>query len=390
MIFLSATRCVSAVLVLGTGAACAAPAAYAASRPAASSQAGALPLPATAPASAPVAQAAPLSIPLSTQQASALGVGYGAVQPVSALPVGVTARVVPAYGTQSVVAAAYPGVASKILVTLGARVRAGEPLVRFESAEYFEAQRALAEAGSQASVAADALRRDTALYDEGIIPAARLRAAEARAREARAAASARASALASAGIRAAQGGGAPVMVAPAGGTVVAIAAVAGQRFAAGEVLVRIAQSDRMELEAAVPAPAPAFRIGDKARVPAYGAHGMVLGMAPSMDGTGVLRLRIGLDTAGTLQMGAQVPVQVEAGGAAGPVPAAWRVPARAVFQWRNKPAVFVARKGAVMLLPVTRLAGDDDSVVVQGAFQQGERVVTAGVAALKGALLGGE
>jgi RND family efflux transporter MFP subunit len=298
--------------------------------------------------------------------------------------------VVPAQGAQSVVAAAYSGMASNVLVTLGTRVRAGAPLLRFESAEYFEAQRALTEAESQVSVAADALRRDTALFDEGIIPAARLRATEARAREARAAASARARALGSAGIRAARPGEAPVLVAPADGTVVAIAAVPGQRFAAGDVLVRIAQSERMELEAAIPAPAPAFRIGDKARVPAYGAHGTVLGMAPSMDGTRVLRLRIGLDAAGTLQMGAQVPVQVEVSGPAGSGPAAWRVPARAIFQWRDTQAVFVARKGAVMLLPVARLAGDDDSAVVQGAFQPGERVVTAGVAALKGALLGGE
>jgi RND family efflux transporter MFP subunit len=298
--------------------------------------------------------------------------------------------VVPAQGTQSVVAAAYPGMASSVLVTLGTRVRAGTPLFRFESAEYFEAQRALTEADSQAAVAADALRRDTALYAEGIIPAARLRATEARAREARAAAGARSRALGSAGIRAARGAGTPVMVAPADGTVTAIAVVPGQRFAVGEVLMRIARSDRMELEAAVPAPAPGIRMGDKASVSTYGAHGTVLGMAPSMDGTGVLRLRIGLETPGTLQMGAQVPVQVEASGSEGAEPAAWRVPARAMFQWRGRPAVFVARNGAVMLLPVTRLAGDDDSVVVHGAFQQGERVVTAGVAALKGALLGGE
>jgi len=372
-------------LLLGTCAQ-AQPASATAAKPAAG-----LPAAEASPATA-VAQAAPLTISLTAAQASALGVGYGTVEPVSALPASAVARVVPAQGTQSVVAAAYPGIASKVLVTLGSQVRAGDPLVRFESAEYFEAQRAQAEAASQSVLAADALQRDKALLAEGIIPAARLRATEARARDAQAALAARNREMASAGIRPGAAGSGPMLVAPGAGTVVELATVQGQRFGAGDVLVRIARPDRMELEATLPSPAAGLRQGDKVVAPSHRASGTVLGIAPAVDGTGVTRLRVGLDNPGTLQIGAQVPVQIHSAAAPGAAAgsASYRVPARSVFQWRNQPAVFVAHKDAVMLLPVIRLAGDDGYAVIRGTLSPGERVVTSGMAALKGALLGGE
>jgi hypothetical protein len=104
-------------------------------------------------------------------------------------------------------------------------------------------------------------------------------------------------------------------------------------------------------------------------------------------------VRVGLHDTGRLRLGATVSMQVQSS-ASGDGASAWRVPMRAVFQWRNQPAVFVAAKDAVTLVPVTVLSADDDSAVVQGALpadgDKAARVVISGVAALKGALLGAQ
>src|SRR3989475_2767078 len=79
----------------------------------------------------------------------------------------------------------------RVLVALGQTVRTGQPVAVFTSPQLYEARRALLEAESQSRLARQALTRDQALHEDGIIAASRWQATQARAAEAAAMAQAR-------------------------------------------------------------------------------------------------------------------------------------------------------------------------------------------------------
>lgn len=328
------------------------------------------------------------TFPLSSDQVHALGVVFAPVQSAQKLDLTVYGRAVPARNAETLVAAPYPGVLGRILAAPGDAVRAGQALARFDSPDYHEALRLLDEARSQAALAGDALQRDTALQADGIIPAARLRATQARVAETRSALRARAGELGSTGLH--DGPGGPVITSAEAGTVLEAEAVPGQRVAAGDTLFRLVRTGRMEVEAALPATSVPARPGDAADIPAYDARGSVLSATPSADGSGTLRLRIGISQAGRLRLGQAVAARIHTGSAADGSAPGWRVPAGALVLWRDGMAVFVAGKDTVTLTPVELLSGDDDSAVVRGPLSAGDRVAGAGTAALKGMLMSGD
>ncbi|MCJ0765159.1 efflux RND transporter periplasmic adaptor subunit [Variovorax terrae] len=334
--------------------------------------------------------APPAELRISAAQSQALGIALVPAKAVQNLVVAATGRVQPALGAQSAVAAPFAGAVSRLLVAPGSAVRAGQALAHFNSPDWFEARRAQAEARAQADLAEGTLRRDAALYEEGIIPAARWRAAQARVQETRAALLARTQVLQGSGIQAAAQAQ-PVLVAPAAGTVIEVNAVAGQRFAAGDTLFRLAQGQQLEVEALLPATAALPRAGDAALMPTHEAAGTVLAVVPALDGSATQRVRIGVTQAGRLQAGQSVPLQLRLAAPSQALPAGQalvQVPARAVFQWRNQPAVFVASGDTVRPVAVRPWSADDDTAVVQGALGAGSRVVATGIAALKGLLQG--
>ncbi len=82
-------------------------------------------------------------VPLSADQARALGVRFSPVQASANLEVGTHARVVFRPDAQYVVAAPYAGIVPRVIVAVGQTVRRGEALATFASPQLFEASRAL-------------------------------------------------------------------------------------------------------------------------------------------------------------------------------------------------------------------------------------------------------
>ncbi|MCP3023851.1 efflux RND transporter periplasmic adaptor subunit [Cupriavidus basilensis] len=328
---------------------------------------------------------------LSDAQARALGVRFDPVAAAAQLETGASARVVLKPDAQYVVAAPYAGMVSRVLVSIGQAVRAGQPLATFASPQLFEAGRALSEARSQANLARLALARDRGLHDDGIIPGSRWQATQARAAEGAAMVRAREAEMAAAGIVFAAGSGEPQLVAGRAGLIAEVNAVPGTRVEGAAPLFRIVDPTALELDLLVGRDVPAPTGGERVEVRQRGATGTVAGVVPASDGTAAVRVRAVLDKRGSLQAGESVNVIVHLRSApdasgAGRV----RMPAMALTYWRGTPGVFVATKTGVRYQTVVVEAVDDAAATVRGPLPAGTRVAVAGVGALKGMLAGGQ
>ncbi|CAJ0800200.1 hypothetical protein LMG19083_03409 [Ralstonia psammae] len=335
------------------------------------------------------AQAVAQAVPLSAEQARSLGVRFSPVATSSGLEVGTHARVVFKPDAQYVMAAPYAGMVSRVLVSVGQTVRAGQPLAGFLSPQLFEASRALTEANSQAHLAQQSLARDKALYDDGIIAASRWQTTQARAAEANAMVKARRAELASAGIAFSGSGGEAQLVASRGGVVSEVNAVPGARVEAAAPLFRIVDPAALELDLLVGRDIPLPATGDRVEVAQRGVGGTVIGVAPSGDGTAGVRVRASLERRGDLRAGESVNVTLKLRGAANANAAGLlRVPMAALVYVRGTPGVFVATDKGFRFQDVAVASTDDAIAVVRANLPAGTRVAVTGVGALKGLLAG--
>lgn len=359
--------------------------------------------PPSASASAPTSGSAstPTSVALSAEQAQALGVRFEPIQAAQRIEVSAHARVVLRPDAQAVVAAPYAGAVPRVLVALGQTVRTGQPVAVFTSPQLYEARRALLEAESQSRLARQALARDQALHEDGIIAASRWQATQARAAEAAAMAQARRAELAASGLQFV--GNEVHLVAPRAGLVTEVLAVPGARVEASAPLLRVADPKALELDLLLGREVPLPGVGDRVQVAARGAQGKVAGMAPVGDGSAGMRVRVALERAGDLRVGESVTASLALAGAdAGPSGgsaggsgggsggARLRVPAAALAHWNNRTGVFVATGQGARFMPLSVEASDEATAVVRGMLPPKARIAVTGIAALKGLLGGGE
>lgn len=366
-------------------------------------QAQAAPASPSNPPSAPTSGSAstPTSVALSAEQAQALGVRFEPIQAAQRIEVSAHARVVLRPDAQAVVAAPYAGAVPRVLVALGQTVRTGQPVAVFTSPQLYEARRALLEAESQSRLARQALARDQALHEDGIIAASRWQATQARAAEAAAMAQARRAELAASGLQFV--GNEVHLVAPRAGLVTEVLAVPGARVEASAPLLRVADPKALELDLLLGREVPLPGVGDRVQVAARGAQGKVAGMAPVGDGSAGMRVRVALERAGDLRVGESVTASLALAGAdAGPSGgsaggsgggsggARLRVPAAALAHWNNRTGVFVATGQGARFTPLSVEASDEATAVVRGTLPPKARIAVTGIAALKGLLGGGE
>lgn len=366
-------------------------------------QAQAAPASPSNPPSAPTSGSAstPTSVALSAEQAQALGVRFEPIQAAQRIEVSAHARVVLRPDAQAVVAAPYAGAVPRVLVALGQTVRTGQPVAVFTSPQLYEARRALLEAESQSRLARQALARDQALHEDGIIAASRWQATQARAAEAAAMAQARRAELAASGLQFV--GNEVHLVAPRAGLVTEVLAVPGARVEASAPLLRVADPKALELDLLLGREVPLPGVGDRVQVAARGAQGKVAGMAPVGDGSAGMRVRVALERAGDLRVGESVTASLALAGAdAGPSGgsaggsgggsggARLRVPAAALAHWNNRTGVFVATGQGARFMPLSVEASDEATAVVRGTLPPKARIAVTGIAALKGLLGGGE
>ena len=262
--------------------------------------------------------------------------------------------------------------------------QAGAALAIFSSPHLADSLRQLREAELDARNAQTALERDQVMHDAGIIPAARLQITHNRQRAAEAALAAQQAVLRASGlITSSRDYASGQIVAPRTGTVVDVQASVGQRVESGAVLFRMADLRQLQLDVTVSADKAALlRVGDTVHVPSHGAQATLVGIGRSLDASQQARARARVTVPGRLQVGQVLQVQLQPTRPTG-AESAWQVPARSLLQLQGRHWVLVATSKGFSPTPVQVLSSNDELITVQGPLRSGQRVVSAGLAALR-------
>lgn len=333
----------------------------------------------------PAAAAEPVKT-LTPAQKQALDIRTGQAQRAEHVPLdGLPAKVsVPLTGS-AVVTAPYEGVVVELLAREGQMVKQGQPLARIRSREAMTLGADLAAAQGEFRVASAQAERDRQLLAEGIIPAARAQADEARS----AAAAARlrelqaARAMAPAGVAP----GTYELRAPIAGRVLERSLQLGEPVAMFAKAYVLAAGSQVMLEMQVPARDVAtLQPGLPVRV-AGGGEGRVSEIGGAVDpASQTVRVRADVD-GGRLLVGQQVRATLLL-----PAPAnAVQVPSDAVIEREGQTRVYVARDGGFVAVPVRRLAQTTTGEsVITGPVAAGTELVVRGAARLDAMPAGGQ
>jgi RND family efflux transporter MFP subunit len=333
---------------------------------------------------------------LSPAQRAALKVS---VAPLSAhagaVTVGLPARVVIPPAQERLVTAPVAGMVTELRVAAGDPVRAGQTLAVLRGESLIGAQRELAQAAVQAQLARESVKRDEALFQEGIIPESRLQSARAQLAQGEAAlrerrAWLRLMGLSESAVKAAERGerlaDSVALAAPMDGVVMEVPAVVGARVETTAPLLRLARLDPLWLEIQAPAEvATLVKTGQGVSVPGTAARGSVLsvGRGVSEAQTVPIRARIG-NKDGQLRLNQSVSARLE--GVAGS--RQWRVPVKAIVRQAGQNWVFVERPGGFEPEQVKVLSQSAQQAAIDGPFSGEEKIAVEGVAALKAAWQG--
>lgn len=302
-------------------------------------------------------------------------------------------RVVLPNARQDVLLANVAGRVESVLVNAGDGVRAGQGLLRLYSGELLALQRAYLSARSQAEVAQGRVSRDEALHAEGVIAAARLEATRAEGLQAQALLREqrqllRLGGMADAAIDALKSAEAmsPLLTVQArrAGRVLSLDVRAGDHVEPGAPLASVASLDEFWIDLqATREQARQLAVGDVALLPGCEVRGSVLAAGVQLNETSQTT------TARARFVGAGhcvAPNQfVQVGIAPAKAPAGVViVPVSALLHYAGKDALFVEQPKGFRLVDVKIERYQGSVAWLRADGLQGAKVVTAGVAALKG------
>lgn len=335
-------------------------------------------------------------IPISPAQRAALRISSTPlVAHAGAVAVGLPARVMIPPSQERLVAAPQAGILSEVRVAAGDLVKAGQTLAVLRSEGLIGAQRDLAQAAAQARLAEEALARDQALFQEGIIPESRLQTSRANQIQAVASLNERRAWLRLMGleqdaVRAAERGerlsDSLRLSSPVSGVVLEQAAIVGARAEAAGMLFKVGRLDPLWLEIQAPAEMAArIRLGQKVSIPDGGADGVVIAVGQAVSAAQTVPIRARVSNRGqALRLNQSVSARIE--GVAGDKQ--WRVPSKAVVSQAGRAWVFVERPGGFEPEAVKLLGQSAQWAAIDGRFSGEEKVAIEGVAALKAAWQG--
>ena len=295
-----------------------------------------------------------------------------------------------------IVSAPAAGLVTLVAVRENDKVTRGQLLARLISPDLGPMQLQLVQAATRARLAGQTAARERSLNQEGIIPLRRVQEAEAQLAEAHAAVGQAQAALELAGM--ARGNIARVLKtskfennlalrATAAGTVIDVKVKSGQRVAAADPLIHVANTETLWLEIHAPADTARNWVkGATLRIDGRNAQAQVLSTSSAVDpASQTVEIRAAVVSgASGLRPGEAVKVIA-------PTPSfdnAWDVPIGALARDGVRVVVFVRTAQGFEARPVEVLASAGQSARVRGKFNPGERIATAGVVALKAAWLG--
>ena len=345
---------------------------------------------------ASAAQGGPSRFAVPTSQIQVLGIQTAPLQSqAGSVKAGHPAQVVVPPTAEQVVSSPVAGMVAQLLVQENQTVRAGTPLLRLSSPELGQLQLQLLQAASRASLARQAVKREQALFDEGIIPQRRLQEAQAAQLEAEAAlnqakAALRLSGMPAAAIDRVVASGKPqdsiTLTAAQAGIITEIAAKPGQRVEAATALLHVTRINSLWLDIQLPVTESAnWQPNTKLKVQGREVTARILSASPLVapgSQTVVLRAVIEGKTS-QLRPGEFVTVNLPVAAAQG----SWDVPLAAVAHDGKQAYLFVRTADGFEARPVTVVASAGQRVRVQGPLKDGEQIAVSGVVALKGAWL---
>ena len=299
-----------------------------------------------------------------------------------------------------VVSAPLAGYVEHASVAAQQPVKRGQALVRLQSPQLAESQRAYVQAHTQAELAKRNLERDEKLLADGIISESRHLATRSQNTEAQALLAERRQALAMAGIPAASiarlaggtaGGSALDLGSPTDGVVLEQLVQPGQRVEAGAPLLKVAKLDPLWLEIQVPA-AQAGSLALGALVSAHSAamplpvKGTIIAIGRTLSpGSQSVLVRAQVtEGASRLQPGQFI----EAGIALASATKLYAVPTAALVRHGGKVLVFVRTPAGFRAQPVAVSAEGPEETILAGEFAATDAVAVRGIAGLKAALMG--
>lgn len=274
------------------------------------------------------------------------------------------------------------------LVNVGDTVAPGQVIARLDPADEENALRgaeaARGAAAAQLSEARSNYERQRQLFERDFLSQAGLERAEQQFTSAQGAFDAAEAQVGIARRRLAD----TVLTADAAGVVTSVGAEAGEVVTAGRRIVQLARDEGKDAVFDVPATVVAISPPDPEVVvtlalnPGITALGRIREVAPRADpSTGTIRVRVGLiDPPEEMRLGSTVNGRVHVGSTGG-----IELPAAALTSSDGAPAVWVVDPDSrtVSLRPVEVARFTPAAVGIAGGVEVGERVVTAGVQALR-------
>jgi RND family efflux transporter MFP subunit len=343
---------------------------------------------------APTAFSADELIPITPAQAGQAGIATAALADMKSVGgIRLPAQVIVPTSQVEVVAAPLPAMVAAVRVAYGETVKKGQVLARLQGTPLLELQRELAQARSQATLAAENLRRDESLFADGIIAQGRLSATRAAERQAALALAEKRQALRLAGLPEPGGEGMLASTAeiraPFDGVVLEASAQPGQRVDAMTPLFKLGRISPLWLEIqATPAQAAGIAVGHEVIVPGCPSGGRVTVIAPQVDPLDQsLRVRAELPYRVACVRPYQY-VQVDVRPKESATSYAWRVPAGALTRHLSRTWVFVEAPGGFRPVAVQVLEESAQSSLVAVPVDAATRIAVKVIVAIKGAWLG--
>lgn len=345
-----------------------------------------------------LALAAPAAdIAVSSKQIQALGIKTAPLQRAltasgNLLPAQV---MIPSQQIQ-VISAPLAGMVESVLIASGQPVKAGQPLLHLQSPALAELQRDYMQTQLQAQLAQESLKRDEALYKDGIIAQSRYQTTRNNAAIAGASASEKRQALRMAGLSdnamrklssAGAIGSRLEMTSPLTGEVLEQMVVPGQRVDAATPLFKLARLSPLWLEIQLPLSlADGIAAGSSVSVPSAQASGKVLTVGRQVsEGNQTILVRAEI-TSGAERL--RPGQYTEASIATGLPQAHWSVPNSAIVRQDKQAYVFVQTAKGFRAQPVSVISQTAAASVIGGPLKGTEIIVTQGSVALKAAWQG--
>lgn len=318
-------------------------------------------------------------VPLSASQLKNLGIETAEVQTASEQPlVTLPALVGPARDSRVVAIAPFPGTVTEVTALEGQTVARGARIGAVFSRDLLSVQSQLAQVQAELTAATAAAERMRLLASEGVIAGARAQEAEARAAGLRVQADEQRNLIATAPADRSRAG-VYFLTAPAAGRIARVDIEPGAAVEAMASAVVIDKSDKLWLEAQLPADLVG-QVKPGAAVAVGAARGKVVASGMTVDPkTRSVILRAEFPVSSGLISGSSVNMTLLA-----PAPdQALSVPSAAVVRVQAKDTIFVATSKGFQSVNVNVLGKNSDTAAISGTIKPGQRVAVAGLSELK-------